>query len=101
PATTPTPTLSLHDALPIFTQASSDEEIRQTVDAWVLEHVPASWRDAAARGGRSAIRTVRSRADYEAWYPTFADSGLAVATWPVRSEEHTSELQSPYDLVCR
>src|SRR6266516_7898251 len=21
--------------------------------------------------------------------------------WPVRSEEHTSELQSPYDLVCR
>src|SRR5207248_5568516 len=22
-------------------------------------------------------------------------------TWTVRSEEHTSELQSPYDLVCR
>src|SRR5207248_10810185 len=21
--------------------------------------------------------------------------------WPLRSEEHTSELQSPYDLVCR
>src|SRR5437867_9983854 len=21
--------------------------------------------------------------------------------WPSRSEEHTSELQSPYDLVCR
>src|SRR5207248_10857616 len=26
--------------------------------------------------------------------------GLAAARWP-RSEEHTSELQSPYDLVCR
>src|SRR5437867_7391292 len=25
----------------------------------------------------------------------------AVASWPARSEEHTSELQSPYDLVCR
>jgi alkylation response protein AidB-like acyl-CoA dehydrogenase len=27
---------------------------------------------------------VRPRARYEAWYPTFADSGLAVATWPRR-----------------
>jgi alkylation response protein AidB-like acyl-CoA dehydrogenase len=26
---------------------------------------------------------VRTRADHEAWYPVFADSGLAVATWPV------------------
>jgi alkylation response protein AidB-like acyl-CoA dehydrogenase len=25
---------------------------------------------------------VRPLADYEAWYPTFASSGLAVATWP-------------------
>ena len=35
----------------------------------------------AADGRRSA--TVRSRHDYEPWYPTFAVSGLAVATWPV------------------
>ena len=33
--------------------------------------------------GRAAIREVRPRAAYEEWYPTFADSGLAVATWPV------------------
>src|SRR5438094_7725931 len=26
---------------------------------------------------------------------------LAAWTWWFRSEEHTSELQSPYDLVCR
>src|SRR5437867_9848747 len=25
----------------------------------------------------------------------------ALFPWPRRSEEHTSELQSPYDLVCR
>ena len=53
------------------------------VEAWVEEHVPQSWRDGRDAGGRAAIRAVRSRADYEAWYPTFADSGLAVATWPV------------------
>src|SRR5437867_13156188 len=27
--------------------------------------------------------------------------GIQPATQPDRSEEHTSELQSPYDLVCR
>ena len=61
---------------------SSDDEIRSSVAAWVDTHVPPAWRDAAP-GGRAAIRAVRPRADYEAWYPTFADSGLAVATWPV------------------
>lgn len=62
--------------------ASSDEEIQATVTAWVAEHVPQAWRDAAPHG-RRAIREVRHRQDYEAWYPVFATSGLAVATWPV------------------
>ena len=41
-----------------------------------------AWRTAAV-DGRDALRRVRPRADYEAWYPVFAASGLAVATWPV------------------
>ncbi|HEX6312471.1 MAG TPA: acyl-CoA dehydrogenase family protein [Acidimicrobiia bacterium] len=53
------------------------------VRAWVDEHVPAAWRRAAREGGAAAIRAVRSRADYEAWYPTFGRSGLVVPTWPV------------------
>lgn len=57
-------------------------EVRAVVTRWVEEHVPAAWR-AAAPGGRDAIRRVRPSADYAAWYPTFADSGLAVPTWPV------------------
>jgi alkylation response protein AidB-like acyl-CoA dehydrogenase len=59
------------------------DDVVAAVEAWVDEHVPGAWRDAAARGGRQAIRQVRSRVDYEAWYPTFAASGLVVATWPV------------------
>ncbi len=51
------------------------------VERWVEEHVPAEWRDAAARGGNSAIREVRSRAQYEAWYPVFGGSGLVMPTW--------------------
>ncbi len=65
-----------------LSQRSSSDEIRSAVAEWVEAHVPPAWR-AAAPGGRAAIRAVRSRADYQAWYPTFADSGLAVATWPV------------------
>jgi len=66
----------------VVTSASSDDEIRAAVAAWVEEHVPRHWQDAAP-AGRAAIRAVRTRAEYEAWYPVFAESGLAVATWPV------------------
>src|SRR4051794_22912128 len=64
-------------------RSSAPAEITAAVQAWVDEYVPHAWQDAAARGGRAAIRDVRTRADYEFWYPVFADSGLVVATWPV------------------
>lgn len=63
-------------------RSATDDEISTAVRGWVEEYVPAAWR-AAAADGHDAIRAVRSRDDYEAWYPTFADSGLAVATWPL------------------
>ncbi len=62
--------------------ASVDDAVAAT-RAWVEANVPAAWREAAEQGGRAAIRKVRSFADYESWYPGFARSGLAVATWPV------------------
>ncbi len=63
-------------------RSASLADVRTRVEAWVAEHVPGAWRDAAPRG-RAAIRAVRPRAAYEEWYPVFAGSGLAVATWPV------------------
>ncbi len=65
----------------VLDRGSAETEVEEAVTAWVHDHVPLSWRRAAARG-RSELRRARPRADYEAWYPTFADSGLAVATWP-------------------
>jgi alkylation response protein AidB-like acyl-CoA dehydrogenase len=59
------------------------EELVSRVRGWTEQFVPAIWRDAARRGGSTAIRQVRSREDYESWYPLFADSGLVVPTWPV------------------
>jgi alkylation response protein AidB-like acyl-CoA dehydrogenase len=65
------------------TPDSTPAEAAALTRAWVEAHVPVAWRTAAAAGGAAAIREVRTRADYEAWYPVFGRSGLVAATWPV------------------
>src|SRR5256885_12559182 len=70
-ATTEIYTLSLHDALPIYLLQTSDLRTSQP---------------RALRAGAGAVRFPRSHSD---------GSGTR------RSEEHTSELQSPCNLVCR
>jgi alkylation response protein AidB-like acyl-CoA dehydrogenase len=52
------------------------------VREWVEGNVPRAWIDAGRRDGAAAVREVRTRAEYEAWYPVFAASGLVVPTWP-------------------
>ena len=65
-------------------EPTSDVEIAvDGVRRWIEMNVPAAWREAAQRGGTAEIRKIRKFADYEEWYPIFARSGLAVATWPV------------------
>jgi alkylation response protein AidB-like acyl-CoA dehydrogenase len=67
----------------VVSPASTPEEVRATVRRWLVDEVPAHWRGAAERGGPAAVREVRTRADYESWYPVFGRSGLVVPTWPV------------------
>jgi alkylation response protein AidB-like acyl-CoA dehydrogenase len=70
------------DRLPI--DGHTDEaDVLHAVREWVDRNVPAAWREAAARGGAAAIREVRSREDYEAWYPCFAGAGLVAPALPV------------------
>src|SRR5438094_6102119 len=64
-------TLSLHDALPISRRASPARRSCRRYSIWHL-------RIGYARTPRAAFPSAKGR-----------------------SEEHTSELQSPYDLVCR
>jgi alkylation response protein AidB-like acyl-CoA dehydrogenase len=68
--------------LPVDASTTVDEVARVVRD-WVDATVPVAWRDAARTGGVDAIRRVRTRDEYEAWYPLFAASGLVVPTWPV------------------
>ena len=86
---------------------SSIDDVRTAVAEWVATNVPAPWRAAAAAGGRDAIRAIRSYADYQSWYPVFADSGLAVSTWPVpyggldlsvSQARAAHEILAPYNL---
>ena len=64
---------------------AAPDDVAAAVDAvraWIGEHVPVAWREAATQGP-AAIRAVRPRAEYEAWYPVFGASGLVVPAWPV------------------
>ncbi len=61
---------------------SSVDSIRNCVADWIERVVPAAWVDGARRGGSPELRRVRTRPEYEAWYPVFGESGLAVPTWP-------------------
>ena len=61
---------------------STPDEVRAGVEDWVHSAVPSEWVEAAHRGGAMAVREVRTRADYEAWYRCFGESGLVVPTWP-------------------
>src|SRR5690349_23430822 len=74
-ATTEIYTLSLHDALPIFDGEAEDEVALRC----------------AAVGGRHRVEEEGARGRVDHRRP--GD--------PERSEEHTSELQSRRDLVCR
>ena len=61
---------------------TTPDDARAAVRAWVETNVPDAWRRAAA-DGPAAVRAVRTRAEYEAWYPVFGASGMVVPTWPV------------------
>src|SRR5207248_10814902 len=73
-------TLSLHDALPIY----------QSFAHLIME---------ANKTG--SLEDVSLRPDLIITQPKAGTPMRSVMAAPLRSEEHTSELQSPYDLVCR
>src|SRR5205807_9828323 len=90
--------LSLHDALPISSGLPGRASRHPTVHACAVtaqpqpEPCPGEPRPAARRATQWADRTVESVKG------TVRDTMRPVAH---RSEEHTSELQSPCNLVCR
>src|SRR5437762_8092503 len=88
PATTDLYTLSLHDALPI-----SRPTTRSFAPAFKMSDVTLVWlRTTSALNGGMTSTSSRSLK------PVLTVTSSALSR---RSEEHTSELQSPMYLVCR
>jgi alkylation response protein AidB-like acyl-CoA dehydrogenase len=71
---------TLDGRLPVHPDTSVDDVVT-AVRAWIESAIPATWVAAGRRGGPAAVREVRSRDEYEAWYPTFGRSGLVAASW--------------------
>jgi alkylation response protein AidB-like acyl-CoA dehydrogenase len=71
-----------HDVVLPTGPGTTAAEAADAVRTWIDVNLPEAWRRAAP-GGVSALRAVRSRAEYERWYPTFGRSGLGAPTWPV------------------
>src|SRR5699024_11775848 len=81
-------TLSLHDALPIsWCRNGGSRAGRRCACCW---HFPSS---PGRRGHFIGPRCVTCATVRSAW--------THWCRWALRSEEHTSELQSRFDLVCR
>src|SRR5207248_8130207 len=90
PAPTDLFTLSLHDALPICPDSFASPIGRARSDR------------ASGRAARSNLRSGRRQNTFATHRPLRARAGRRRSpAAAARSEEHTSELQSPYDLVCR
>src|SRR5207248_8053036 len=89
--------LSLHDALPISCNViRTERENSLRGRTWAADGGRVAAGDGAA--GVEARRDAPPRARRRVEHRRGAVGGVAETP---RSEEHTSELQSPYDLVCR
>src|SRR5262249_60687951 len=94
PATTQLYTLSLHDALPIFKRemyGDANQDVGRS-----LNNVAAALNDL---GRHQEARVAQQRA--LATFERTLGAGHPLVALASRSEEHTSELQSLTNLVCR
>src|SRR5207248_9229338 len=100
PPSTPLYTLALHDALPIL--AVDMSWLGDSIPADELKKLQAAATDRPAVQQTFGIQARNlARLNAAGVKIAFGTDGNIPWAHHVRSEEHTSELQSPYDIVCR
>src|SRR5205807_5971443 len=97
-ATTKIYTLSLHDALPISLRESVKRRRKSCSENENLHDIRSRSEPIRSSSliSKICLRTLVRRT----WRPSRSQA-RALRPFPNRSEEHTSELQSPCNLVCR
>src|SRR5690606_41307389 len=97
PATTEIDTLSLHDALPILIVVASVDSTSSS-NQYFLEIMTGG----SGYAGRVYLLAANYASSYQVGGRRLdSDPARGYNVTPVRSEEHTSELQSRENLVCR
>src|SRR5207248_3660631 len=99
PSTLQIYTLSLHDALPIYTGIAKELWSRRG-DCVDRRFQPGNVINHAVKWIRGRRLHIPTQSEVKCQTRVHAKIVLDKKRG-VRSEEHTSELQSPYDLVCR
>src|SRR5207248_7356939 len=92
-----------------FTRRWQSSKVPRTASDLTLPPQQVSWRswvgDTSPLGNSTATstpgRSWKAAATAPPVSPEVATRMVSARSPPPRSEEHTSELQSPYDLVCR
>src|SRR5207248_6789820 len=95
PPPTPASALSLHDALPISRARPSGRAVRLSV------RQPLASDALYCECGAGRIIATKLDPVVEPEIELLQEKPQVRLAHMVRSEEHTSELQSPYDIVCR
>src|SRR5207249_6648463 len=89
-------TLSLHDALPIWSVHQVFQAVRSSPRCW-----PVAVVKTLRTGSLASWILWLSRSTWATSFCSCCWATRAVLWASTRSEEHTSELQSRFDLVCR
>src|SRR5688500_5787894 len=103
----PTRAMSAHSAIRATAHGSGSRAARAGSGVFAPAGVPQRWQKRApgvsdARHAAQAAPESEAPQDAQNWPDAGAEqAGQVVGVAAVRSEEHTSELQSPCNLVCR
>src|SRR5207248_4844286 len=89
---------SLHDALPI-SDVHVESATRFRRSGWFGKNFPS--HNFHSLGGSRVLLPHCPHSGLAGSSKRHGETSAPVARARLRSEEHTSELQSPYDLVCR
>src|SRR5207249_9094630 len=94
-------TLSLHDALPICASASASRTLSVKRSHGMTASMAVNGSAWVAFASINAVPTLAYKRTLSLTVLPEATKVFSYLCFALRSEEHTSELQSRFDLVCR